>query len=168
MSRAVLKYVYLVLGTGLAFVLDLAATHNARERADTDGDGEAERSVASVKHQQERNLRNRGESRSPKDAATYRANELVRRPLRTVALIVGYEVLFVGVGVSAAYPDEIGAAAGSDAGAVASVISQAVGSVVPAALIPVLPVAGVVLGILFAFVVHQTCKTATDIRREWA
>ena len=167
MVRTVLEYVYLGLGTGLAFVFEQAAWHGARERADTDDDGEAERNVSAVKHHEEQHMRRR-DGRSPKEAAAYHAETLVQRPLRTGGLLVAYELLFVGLGVVAGYPDLVGSIAGSTVGSIAAILSGAVASAVPGALLFLLPIVGIVLGAVFTFVVHPSYKTAVDIRRGWA
>lgn len=168
MSRTLLKYVYLVLGTGLATLTTLAAYSGAQERADPDDDGENERNAAAVRRREERQLRRRGEARSPMEAATYRADELVQRPLRTLLLVVGYEVLFVGVAVCVAYTDRVTGVLGPDLGEVAALVALLLESVLPASLVPLLPAASVGLGLVFALVVHQSVRTAGDIRRATA
>lgn len=134
MVRIVLKYVYLVIGTGLAMLLGRLSPQERR-------------------HQH-------GEARSPMDAAEYRANELVRRPLRTVGLIAGYELLFAGTAVSAAYPDRVSSLVGDAPVIAAGVLTDGV----PESLVPLLPPIGVALGLLFPLVVHQSLVTATDIQ----
>ncbi len=141
MSRVVLKYVYLALGTAVAMLL---GTPTAQKR---------------------RQLERRGEARSPMEAATYRANEWVRRPLRSLGLIAGYQVLFTGVAVCTTYPDQIIAALGKDVGGAAGVIAALVRPAVPASLLALLPAIGVALGLVFAVIVHQSLATADDIRR---
>lgn len=165
MSRIVLKYVYLVIGTALATLSTVADYSEAHERADPDDDGEDERSASAIMHQEERNLRQRGEARSPMEAATYRADELVRRPLRTLLLLAGYELLFVGVAVCVTYTDEVTSIVGPDLGEVVAFVASLFRSALPASLIPLLPAVGVVLGLVFALVLHQSVKTAGDIRR---
>ncbi len=141
MSRTVLKYVYLALGTAVATLLGTPTP------------------------QKRRRLKQQGEARSPMEAATYRANEWVTRPLRSVGLIAGYQVLFTGVAVCTTFPDRIIAALGKDVGGAAGVIAALVRPAVPASLLPVLPAIGVALGLVFAVVVHQSLLTAEDIRR---
>jgi|APHM01.1.fsa_nt_gi hypothetical protein len=143
MSRTVLKYVYLALGTALAML--------------------AERPTP----QERRRLERSGEARSPMEAATYRANEWVGRPLRTVWVIVGYQFLFTDVAVCATHPDQIIATLGREVGGPADLIAANIRPVVPAALLPVLPVIGVALGLMFTVVVHQSLLTAEEIRRAY-
>lgn len=143
MIRTVLKYVYLALGTAMAML--------------------AERPTP----QERRRLERSGEARSPTEAATYRANEWVERPLRTVWVIAGYQFLFTGVAVCATYPDQIIAVLGREVGGPADLIAANVQPAVPAGLLPVLPAIGVALGLVFAVVVHQSLLTAEDIRRAY-
>jgi hypothetical protein len=134
MVRIVLKYVYLVFGTGLAMLLGRLSPSERRQQ--------------------------HGEPRAPMEAATYRANELVRRPLRTLGLIVGYELLFAGTAVSAAYPDQVASVVGKAPIIFAGVVTSSI----PDSLIPLLPPIGLALGIVFPLVVHQSLVTAGDIQ----
>jgi hypothetical protein len=165
MSRTVLKYVYLALGTVLAAVFTLADAAEVQRKADPDNDGDNERSEAAIRRKQERQIKRGGEARSPMEAATYRANELVQRPLRTAWLLVGYQLLFTGAAVCAVFTDEIVDLIGEDVGFVVELIGYAVTYPVPESLVGLLLPAGVVLGLLFAVVIHPALKTAGDIRR---
>jgi hypothetical protein len=98
------------------------------------------------------------------EAATYRANELVERPLRTLSLVVGYVLLFAGVPACAAYTDRITELLGPDPGGIAEIIAIPIEETFTESVIPLLPAAGVVLGLVFALIVHQSLKTASDIR----
>jgi hypothetical protein len=165
MVRVVLKYVYLAVGTALAMVSAVGAEQNIDEKADPDNDGVDERDEHVVRREQRQQRQRHGEARSPMDAATYRANELVERPIRTVLMLVGYQAFFVGVAACIAYTDAIAAAAGSSAGPVVEMIGARGASILPAWILPLLVPIAVVLGLLFTFVIHQSLKTAGDIRR---
>ena len=164
MVRIVLKYVYLVLGMGLALLSTAGAARNVDERADPDDDGDNERRERVVRREQEQRVKRSGVARAPMDAATYRANELLRRPLRTV-ILVGYQVLFVGVAVCIAYTDAAASATGSSVGPFIRAIGSQGTSLLPGWLIPLLVPTAVAVGLLFTFVIHQSLKTAGDIRR---
>lgn len=142
MSRLVLKYVYLVIGTAVAMLLGTPEAGPER-----------------------RQLNRGGEARSPMEAAMYRANEWVQRPLRSVGLIAGYQALFTGVAVCTTYPDEIIAVLGKDIGGAAGVIAAVTRPTIPDSLLPVLPAIGVIVGLVFAVIVHQSLLAADDIRR---
>lgn len=165
MVRAVLKYVYLAVGTALAMVSAVGAEQNIDEKADPDDDGVDERDEHVVRREQRQQRQRHGEARSPMDAATYRANELVDRPLRTAFLLVGYQVLFVSLAACIAYTDTVAAAAGSSVGPFVEAIGSRGTSLLPEWVIPLLVPVAVALGLLFAFVIHQSLKTAGDIRR---
>lgn len=141
MSRFVLKYIYLVLGFGLALLLELPTSGDRRQ------------------------LLRAGEARPPMEAATYRANELVKRPLRTLGLLLGYELIFFGIPACAAYPDQIAGIVGQNLGGVVRIIGGLFASAVSVSLLPFLPFVGAVLGVVFALIVHQSMNTANDIRR---
>lgn len=134
MVRIVLKYVYLVVGTVIGITAGRIPVSERRH-----------------KH---------GEPRAPMEAAKYRANEIVRRPLRTLLLIVGYELLFTGTAVSAAYPDRVESVVGGAPVIFAGIVTQPI----PDSLYPLLVPVGVVLGVLFPLVVHQSIVTAGDIQ----
>lgn len=134
MVRIFLKYVYLILGTGLAMLLGRLRPQERRHA--------------------------HGEPRPPMEAAEYRANELVRRPLRTVGLILGYELLFAGTAFSVAYPDQVASVVGKAPIIFAGVVT----SPLPDAIIQLLPPIGLALGVVFPLVVHQSLVTATDIQ----
>jgi Flp pilus assembly protein TadB len=165
MVRVVLKYVYLVVGTALAMAAAVGKEQQVDEKADPDDDGVEERDEQAIRRREEQKLRRRGEARSPMDAATYRANELVRRPIRTVLLFLGYEALFVGVAVCVAHTDTVASTVGSSLAPVVEMIGEQGTSVLPAWLLPVLVPAAVGLGLVFTFVFHQSLKVAGDIRR---
>jgi hypothetical protein len=166
MSRTALTYLYLAIGWPLAMLFDMAAYHNAEERADTDNDGEAERNPGDIKHHEQRRLRrDEARARSPKAAAKYRADELFDRPLRTLGLLLLYEIPFLAVAVCVSYTDAVASLGGSSVGDVAVVVSDLVTPRVPSAIVPLLPALAVVAGLLFALVIHQSYKTSGDIQR---
>lgn len=167
MSRTVLTYLYLAIGWPLAMLFEIAAYHDAEQRADTDGDGEAERNPAQIKHSEQRQLRHDdSRARPPKAAAKYRANELFDRPLRTLGLLLLYEIPFLAVAVCVSYTDSVASLGGSSIGDVAVVVSDLVTPRVPSAIIPLLPALAIVAGLLFALVIHQSYKTSGDIQRD--
>lgn len=165
MVRVVLKYVYLVAGTALAMVATVGAAQNAERKADPDDDGINEGNKRAIRREQKQRLERSGEARSPMDAATYRANELVRRPIRTVSLFVGYQALFVGIAVCIAYTDAAASVTGPSVGPFIRAIGKQGASLLPAWIVPSLVPTAVALGLLFTLVVHQSLKTAGDIRR---
>jgi hypothetical protein len=169
MSRTALKYVYLSIGWPLAMIFDIASTETARDQADVDDDGEAERSVAQEKMQRERHLRNNeSRARPPKEAAEYRAQEIFTKPLRTVGLLVGYEVVFLSVAVAITFTDLVKNVGGETVGTVADVVSTVISPYIPTILIPLLPMIAAIAGAIFALIVHQSFKTSTDIRSHGA
>jgi len=165
MSRTALKYIYLIIGWPLAMIFDIASTETARDQADVDDDGEAERSVAQEKMYRERHLRNNeSRARPPKEAAEYRAQEIFTKPLRTVGLLVGYEVVFLSVAIAITFTDLVKGIGGQTVGTVADVISTVLSPYIPTVLIPLLPMIAAIVGVIFALIIHQSFKTSTDIR----
>lgn len=165
MVRVVLKYVYLLVGTVLAMIAAVGKEQQIEEKADPDEDGVEERSEQAIRQREQQKLRRRGPGRSPMDAATYRANELVEWPIRTVLLFLGYELLFVGFAVCVAHTAAVASIVGSPFATAVEVIGEQGATVVPAWFLPFLTPVAVGLGLLFSFVVHQSLKVAGDIRR---
>lgn len=168
MVRFVLKYVYLALGSVLAAVGEFAAISQAEQYADPDNDGEDERNYGVERARQREDLERSGEARSPMEAATYRANELVRRPIRTILVVAAYQVLFVGLAAIVAHTETVADLLGTSPGLILGGIAQVGTSVIPGVLLPVLVPIGVVVGLVFALVIHQSLLTAQDIRRQYA
>lgn len=169
MSRTVLTYLYLGVGWSLAILSDLSSRQRAEERADTDDDGEAEQSVATQKRIQDQHLRHdTSRARPPWEAAEHRAREIFARPLRTIGLVLGYEVVFLAIAVPVTFPDSVREIAGDSAGDAADFISTAISPYVPPTLIPLLPAIAAIAGVVFALIIHQSFKTSTDIRHHWA
>lgn len=168
MVRFVLKYVYLVLGSAIAIVGTLGSINKIDQRADPDDDGVDERSRAAVRHEERRRLERGGEARSPMEAATYRANELVDRPLRTLLLLVGYMVVFVVPAVCISFTDRVASLGGPSVAPFVELLGSIGAQYLPGWVVPLLVPIAVVLGVLFPLVVHQSLKTAGDIRRRYS
>lgn len=164
MVRTVLKYLYLVLGTGLAVLSTVASYSQAAERADPDDDGVQERSAGTIADREHRKHERGGGPVSPMEAAEYRADEMVNRPLRTILLVVGYEAVVVGWAACMVFTDEIVSTVGPDLGFVVTLLALPREMVLPGWVVPLLLPGSVGLGLLLAIVVHQAVVTAGDIR----
>jgi hypothetical protein len=145
MSRFVLKYIYLILGTGVALLGDRLTPSEARAK------------------------KNHSTARSPMEAAEYHANELVNRPLRTVGLVIIYQLVFAGIPACAAYTEEITSVFGDVPKLIGGLFEDEVipaifGSQLSDSTIELLPAVGVVVGLVFTFIIHQSLRTATSIQ----
>lgn len=164
MIRAVLKYLYLVLGTALAVLTKVASYGQAHARADPDDDGENERNPNAIANREQRRHERGDGPVSPMEAAEYRADEMVSNPLRTILLLVGYEAVFVGWAICMTFTDEVVALVGEDVGFIVKLLALPRVMYLPEWVVPLLVPGAVVVGLLFAVVIHQTVVTAGDIR----
>jgi|APHM01.1.fsa_nt_gi hypothetical protein len=143
MSRFVLKYVYYALGLAMALPSD-RMTQSERMQA-------------------------HDEAMKPMEAAEYYANAIVDRPLGTLARIVGYQLVFAGPPICAAYTEELSTVLGGFPELIGGlfeewVTSAVFGSQVSQSTLELLPIVGAGVGLFFFFIVHQSLRTASSIR----
>jgi hypothetical protein len=156
MSKRALTYVYLALGSVLALLI-IWGNANRVEQREENRDISHRRAREQVVTEPDRD-----EWRSPKEAARYRAEQLTSQPLRTIGLFVVYVGVLGGAGFCLAFPDRVAEVAGPAAGDVSASAVSAMP--VPESAATLLFPAGIGLGLLFAVVIHQSIKTAGDIR----
>lgn len=156
MITRALTYVYVVLGTAFAALMIWGTEQRVDELTD---DTETSDRVARERVEDDHG---RDGSYSPTDAAQYRAQQLTTQPLRTIGLVLVYMFVFGSIGVLLAFPE-------LQVPFVDVVIRPFLDSLRSAlplgeSTTSLLAPAGIVIGVFFAVIVHQSVKTAEDIQ----
>ena len=103
------------------------------------------------------------EPRAPLRASEYQVNKLFNKPLRTVLLLIIYQIVFIGGALSALFTEQAW-----EIFFIFGMVGDGVRGILPAFLIPALPILGVVSGLVFAVIIHPALNAYTEIRMHYA